>query len=49
MAVDDALDVFEALVNLAVDEALCIPFECTRVHGAGVADVVFLEVLTTGD
>ncbi len=49
MAVDDTLDVFIALVDFAVDEALRISLERIRVHRTSIADVVFFEVLAAGD
>ena len=46
---DDAVDVFVAFVDLAVDEAFRVTLRRVGVDGCCVADVVFLEIFSAGD
>ena len=45
---DDAVDVFVAFVDLAVDEAFRVTLRRVGVDGCCVADVVFFEIFSAG-
>ena len=44
MAMDNTIDVWEAFVDLAMDEALLIPLLGLRINGIAVGDMVLDEI-----